>query len=359
MYSGIFRALSEVSANATKVLWHTLRRLNNQQRFALLMTVTVVIGVTSIVSLMLLILSLPHSPMVDGHTTGSPISGAVAMVVGSAAGSMAVAGLLFYLRTPFGEYGRAKRTILIESEVLALQQSRSRRDLQQTLVSDDERKAILAKVEARLEETISENAIKSFEAKFSDRLVEQLRLNRLAESCQSTRDRLLNEIESLERRGNVNLAFGSVATVVGLVLLGFFVFFNQSPQADGATMAAYSISRALLVIFIQVFGFFFLRLYRASLEGIKYFHNELTNVEVRYAALEIAVGSANPKMLSSIIVTLAKTERNFVLSKGQTTVDLERAKLDGASDMTIREIVHALGARARKPHRSPGTTRKP
>jgi len=39
---------------------------------------------------------------------------------------------------------------------------------------------------------------------------------------------------------------------------------------------------------IELFAYFFLKLYKSDLSEIKYFQNELTNVEMRYAAVRLA-----------------------------------------------------------------------
>lgn len=140
--------------------------------------------------------------------------------------------------------------------------------------------------------------------------------------------RLGKEIESLSRRGNLNLSLGVMTTVAGLFLLGVFVFSTETSSKDPVEFSIHFVPRLTLVVFIEVFAYFFLRLYKSSLAEIKYFQNEMTNLESRAIALRAAFRAGDPKTVSEIISALGGTERNHVLNKGQTTVDIERARIE-------------------------------
>ncbi len=88
------------------------------------------------------------------------------------------------------------------------------------------------------------------------------------------------------------------------------------------------IPRVTFVIFIEVFAYFFLRLYKQGLTEIKYFQNELTNVESKITALEVAYIKNDTNAISNVIDALSKTERNFILNKDQTTIEIEKTRLD-------------------------------
>jgi hypothetical protein len=51
---------------------------------------------------------------------------------------------------------------------------------------------------------------------------------------------------------------------------------------------------------MQVFAYFFLRLYRYILFEIKYFHNELTNIEQKCLALDVALEADNSDAIKTI-----------------------------------------------------------
>ncbi|MBN7139012.1 hypothetical protein A7A76_07875 [Lysobacter enzymogenes] len=94
------------------------------------------------------------------------------------------------------------------------------------------------------------------------------------------------------------------------------------------------------MIMIEVFAYFFLRLYKQSIEEIKYYQNELTNVEFKWAAVTMAKQAGGEPVLLSIIDNLVKTERNFILEKGESTVGLEKERISAA---TYAEVLRNLG----------------
>jgi len=88
------------------------------------------------------------------------------------------------------------------------------------------------------------------------------------------------------------------------------------------------ISRISIVFLIEIFAFFFLRLYSQTLGELRYTHNEITNIEMKIVGLQIAIAVQDKKGLTAAIENAIKTERNFILDKGKTTVDLERYRRD-------------------------------
>ena len=88
------------------------------------------------------------------------------------------------------------------------------------------------------------------------------------------------------------------------------------------------IPRISIVFLVELFAYFFLNLYKSSLAEIKYYQNEMTNIEAQYTALLVALEKDDDQLKADILIQMAKTERNFVLSKGQTTVDLQQRTVD-------------------------------
>lgn len=156
-----------------------------------------------------------------------------------------------------------------------------------------------------------------------------------------TRSRIIYAIERLSRRGAVNLIVGGSVTLSGVFLLGYFIAFEQFNDANAVQFLMHFAPRLAIVTFVQVFAFFFLRLYKLGLEEIKYFQNELTNIEQKEAAMSLALLTDDDDLKSDILLVIAKTERNNVLEKGQSTIEIERAKLE--SNGNLVEVIQALG----------------
>jgi hypothetical protein len=178
---------------------------------------------------------------------------------------------------------------------------------------------------------------------------------------QQSRGRFEKEIRDLSRRGRFNLALGVVIGGVGLsVLLWSVLDFegqiraveevrstvesvtsgHRLPSREWQNSAILQAMRVSLSLILSAFAFFFLRLYRSSLDLIKYYQNELTNVEGRYAALVVALRAGDTAITGVVVDQLSRTERNFVLKQGETTVELELARQDGEK---TREVLRLLG----------------
>lgn len=150
----------------------------------------------------------------------------------------------------------------------------------------------------------------------------------ISKQFEDARSRLAQEVSALGRRGNLNLSLGVITTIAGLILLGYFVFATVDPSKQPLDFAIHFLPRLTLVLFIEIFAYFFLRLYKSSLSEIKYFQNEVTNMEAKYIALKTALNIGDQKIIGAVVAQLGNTERNHVLEKGQTTVEIEKSRID-------------------------------
>lgn len=183
-----------------------------------------------------------------------------------------------------------------------------------------------------------------------------LGLERLTSFSRSSVERLKREISDLRLRSNINLLIGMLITAGGLWLLWSTVSMLDTStllkalasEGEESNVKFYKnlvlpvIPRVMLVVFVEVFAYFFLRLYRNGLSEIKFFQNELTNIESKLTAAEFAFVTKNEDALKFAIESLSKTERNFVLEKGQTTVELEKAKADSQLSKDIVKLIPSL-----------------
>lgn len=161
----------------------------------------------------------------------------------------------------------------------------------------------------------------------------------MAKQFEESRSRLQKELEALGWRGNLNLALGATTTIIGIGLLGFNVFAETNSANDLWTLASHFVPRLALVLLIEVFAFFFLSLYKSNLGEIKYFQNELTNIELKQIALGSAIAAKDATVLFEVIGKLAATERNHILSKDQTTIELEKVRIDRDSQNTLAKAM--------------------
>jgi hypothetical protein len=163
----------------------------------------------------------------------------------------------------------------------------------------------------------------------------------VAQRGEAIKTRLLSEVQALNRRGDINLMIGSVTTLLAAGILGWLVLRGVPSHTDLAElMVRYYVPRISVAIFIEVFSFFFLRLYKSGLADIKYYQNELTNVESRLLALEVAALTNGSMEL--ILRDLSSTDRNIVLKTGESTPDLEKLKVE---QQGLKSIVDGLIAK--------------
>lgn len=220
--------------------------------------------------------------------------------------------------------------------------------------SEEDLACVLDALTARVNADLTTEFVRSIDAKYGDAVVAAARTKEITVPFARLRTRLRKEVEALERRGNLNLVTG-----IGLAIGGFAALIRilaQMPQWSPTTrpteVAVTQAMRLTLVLFIEVFAFFFLRLYRNSLDGIKYFQNELTNIESRDLALRAALVTGNTEALGRVIDELIRTERNFVIKSGETTVELERLRQEASHTSTLINALGGVGGTAVAARRS-------
>lgn len=194
-------------------------------------------------------------------------------------------------------------------------------------ISKEEQQLIIDEIRENILTDASSSVLKDIENKYSDEFRLQSQVTSIQEQLENTRLRLRKEIEALGRRGNVNLVIGVLTTIVAIGILTTTIL-DSSIKLTTDTLVSHFAPRLTLSLFVEIFSFFFLRLYKTGLGEIKYFQNELTNIELKFVSLESALRTKNEDTIQQVVTEFSKTERNFVLEKGQSTVALEKSRLD-------------------------------
>lgn len=226
----------------------------------------------------------------------------------------------------------------LESELLSLKAKLDNLNFDKALVDEVERKEIIKRVEESVKKEASHSILKEIEERFSADLKKERYLKDLRKQFSVTRSRLNDEINSLGRRGNVNLAIGVITTIAAVIILSSTVL-GGDVTLNRDELLSYYMPRFTLSVFIEVFSFFFLKLYKTGLSEIKYFQNELTNAEMKFIAAEKAILLDNEASIKTVIDNLCSTERNFKLSKGESTIDLEKERADKESLSSVLSAV--------------------
>lgn len=229
-------------------------------------------------------------------------------------------------------------------------------------LSTEEKNAIIKGAVEQTSEEAIKNIFNSAVTELKKDIKESLIFDKLVSSSRNIIMRLQREIADLRLRANMNLIIGMSITGVGLYLLWSTVsivdsseLLKQLASGEDNTNSQFFknlilpiIPRILLIIFIEVFAYFFLKLYKSGLDEIKYFQNELTNIESKLSAIEFSYITNNQDGLKVSIEALSKTERNFILEKGKTTVELEKAKTDTELSKSIIKMIPNIFGKSRK-----------
>lgn len=195
-------------------------------------------------------------------------------------------------------------------------------------LDSNERKSIASMILNQMTSEAAQNLLTELKNSISEKYDREAKDKDLVRRFDESRNRLTKELDALGWRGNLNLSLGAITTVIGLALLGMSVFSEVTSSKDMWSFASHFLPRLTLVLMIELFAYFFLSLYKASLSEIKYFQNELTNIEAKQVSLCAAVAQGDNTVISEILSKIAMTERNNIISKDQTTVELETARME-------------------------------
>lgn len=195
-------------------------------------------------------------------------------------------------------------------------------------LTDEERANVLALLKSKLESQAFSEVADGLKKEWRHDLDRNAQFELVAIQLKEAKDRLSAELEAVNRRGNLNLSIGIVTTLSGVAILGATVFEQYAGTVEYGAIILHYLPRVSLVLLIELFAFFFLKLYKASLLETKFFQNEITNIESRFTALLVALHRPQDFGAPAVIDALSKTERNFLLKQGETTVELEGMRIE-------------------------------
>jgi hypothetical protein len=194
-------------------------------------------------------------------------------------------------------------------------------------------------VEEKVDGITNEALFAQIRDKYENKLIEDIRVKALEEELLSVKSRIEKETARISRNGNINLLIGLATTFIAIAILLVSLLGNHADPEIYNNFIYYFIPRLSLSVFIELFSFFFLRIYKKNLEDIKYFNNERTNIDLKLVALKTALLYDDKVSLKEVILELAKTERNFILKKGDSTVEIEKNKLDVEAENSWKELI--------------------
>lgn len=154
--------------------------------------------------------------------------------------------------------------------------------------------------------------------------------------------RLDSEIARLRIRERLSLVIGASAALIGIGVLGWVIF---SPKTDNAPTTGtellsliYALAPKLsFAFFVEVFAFYFLRLYKESLSEIKYYQNEITTLQSKHLALlSLAHNDSSLPNILSVIVQTDRNDHPRMLSRKDKPIDIRQ--LEKLIDMIMQYL---------------------
>lgn len=150
-----------------------------------------------------------------------------------------------------------------------------------------------------------------------------------------------NAVETSKRRANQNLIAGVSTAAIGVALLAYAVIF--SPEYDSIDKFVIKAGpKMALSILVEVLAMFFLRAYRDGTHEMRHYQSELMTCASKMTALIAVTEGGMVDESGAVISQLSTPQINRILDKGQTTVELEKSKIDNQADGKVLEYVERI-----------------
>jgi len=193
--------------------------------------------------------------------------------------------------------------------------------------------------ESQIDSLTSEKITGKLREEFKNDFIINSKFSIIEKELSSIQERIYSQTTRLIGSARLNLTIGIVTTFLVVLFLMISVITLSSDAKNYTEFLMHFLPRLSLSIILEIFAYFFLRLYNKNLEETKYWNNELTNLELKGLALKTMILDNNPKATEKVATELLKTERNFILKKGETTVELEKEK---ATDSTNANALNSI-----------------
>lgn len=204
---------------------------------------------------------------------------------------------------------------------------------------DQMKKEFKSLIDGQISDLTKEKILKEISGTFKNELMSKTKLDIIDQEFLEMKRRIYIETSRITRYAYTNLFIGFITT---FGVIGFLISSLLGMDTTGFTTNDYLmhfIPRVSLSILIEVFSFFFLRLYSKNLDDIKYWNNERTNLEMKIVGVKTAMLMNDDKTTALIIKNIVTTERNFILKKGESTVELEKNKTSDSSNASLLEAI--------------------
>jgi len=212
--------------------------------------------------------------------------------------------------------------------------------INKSIKEEKQRKSILEVIERKITTQVSQ--IKSqLEKEFTTANDPKFyQYNQLCINFDNVRNRLKKEIDSLSRRANLNLTIGIVASIIAICFL-FYSGWFMTPKFEEKwfNFFVFYLPKFSLLVFLGTFSFYFLNLYKSNLAVIQNYQSELNDVDFKIISLTSLLLSESENkdenLKQLILANISNKDWNKVLKKDETTVEIEKIKVNNEFDNNV------------------------
>lgn len=201
------------------------------------------------------------------------------------------------------------------------------------LSADTELRELIA---SQIDNVISRDLIQTIRERYG--------IDRMESSFADSKSRISGVMNSLRFRNKAGILTAFLFAVCGIGCLAFFVMKNPLNQVSGEQIVDF-VPRMALILILEMLAYFCLNLYKHGLRDLRYYQNEMTNIESREAALHAALLNGNESQIGGLVAGLFATDRNAV-----HVIDSARVyRTNGSSDQLVAmEAIGQIADLARK-----------
>lgn len=189
-------------------------------------------------------------------------------------------------------------------------------------LNETDRSLIKDELETIVKNEISSSFIRSIDQKYGNAIINENLSRHVISQLEITKSRLLNNQVDLSKKASSFLAWGMSLSVVGLAVLAIFIFIDRVPGDGGEVSVIFHyINKFGLFLFIEIVSFFFLKMYKDTLNEIKGSTKEITNVELRLMATSVAIKVGGNQLIRDAISNVLRVERGSVFDGNVNSID--------------------------------------
>ncbi len=191
------------------------------------------------------------------------------------------------------------------------------------VITDDEKRQLFHEIV----ENVKSEVGNQFETTFTPN-PESYRYKEVKKNFERIQDRINSEINSLNRKSNVNLGIGVTTTFAAILILFYANYIMVDKEfTDWQQFFFFFIPKVSIAIFLEIFSFYFLAIYKANLNEIKYYQNELSDIDFKNMVYQSALLTENYNVeeLGNKLIT---SNRNSILKGDELTIDLKRTQVE-------------------------------